>query len=204
MAFTCLHSTGLQKNGDFMKVNFHAVTALPSALEANAFYFVLNGTRAEAYLTDSAAAAKSVGNTVMINTLISSALAEWEKTSNAMPIVADIAARDSLILTLEKSAFILVLDASGDPTVDAGSALYAYDFDTTTTYKVAEYESMDVVIKWASIQDGPSSSVAEIDGAVGKAHSHDNKVVLDKFTESEGQPLFAGQPIASTWTTKDW
>lgn len=187
-----------------MKVNFHAVTALPGVLEANAFYFVLNGTRAEGYLTDSAAVAKSVGNTVMINALISSALAEWEKTSNAMPIVSDMAARDALILTLEKNAFILVLDASADATVETGSALYAYDFDTTTTYKVAEYESMDVVIEWASIQDRPDSSVAQIDDSVGKAHSHANKAVLDKFTESEGRPLYAGQSIASTWTTKDW
>jgi hypothetical protein len=59
----------------------------------------------------------------MINLLVTAALASWEKTSNSMPIVADIAARNALTLTLEKNSFILVLDATDDATVDTGSAL---------------------------------------------------------------------------------
>lgn len=187
-----------------MRVKFYAVAALPGTLEADSFYYVANGSIAESYLTDSAGNAKSVGNTVMVNQLIANALADWEKTSNAMPIVADIAERDALILTLEKNAFILVLDASADATVNSGSALYAYDFNATTSYKVAEYESMDLVIQWASIQGRPSSSVAQIDDAVGKAHQHANKSVLDKFTESGGELLYSGEGIATQWAAKDW
>lgn len=187
-----------------MRVNFYAVIALPEPLEPNSFYYVDNGAVAESYLTDSAGNAKSVGNTVMINQLVAAALAGWEKTSNSMPIVVDIAARDALILTLEKNSFILVLDASADATVNSGSALYAYDFGTTTVYKVAEYESMDLVIQWASIQGRPNSSVAQIDDAVGKAHQHTNKEVLDKFTESGGELLYDGHGIATQWATKDW
>lgn len=187
-----------------MRIKFYAVAALPQALEADSFYYVANGAVAESYLTDSAGNAKSVGNTVMINQLVANALADWEKTSNSMPIVANIAEREALILTLEKNSFILVLDASADPTVVTGSALYAYDFGTTTVYKVAEYESMDLVIQWGSIQGRPNSSVAQIDDAVGKAHQHANKTVLDKFTEAGGELKFAGEPIATTWTTKDW
>ncbi len=187
-----------------MRIKFYAVAALPQALEADSFYYVANGAVAESYLTDSAGNAKSVGNTVMINQLVANALADWEKTSNSMPIVANIAEREALILTLEKNSFILVLDASADATVNSGSALYAYDFGTTTVYKVAEYESMDLVIQWASIQGRPNSSVAQIDDAVGKAHQHANKTVLDKFTEAGGELKFAGEPIATTWTTKDW
>lgn len=188
-----------------MRVNFNAVTALPGTLDADSFYFVANGAVAESYLTDSAGNAKAVGNTVMINQLITAALASWGGGGgSSMPIVADIAARDALFAAATENVMALVVDASADPTVTAGSALYAYDFGTTTVYKVAEYESMDLVIQWSSIQDGPSSSATQIDDAVGKAHAHSNKAVLDKFTESSGELLYSGEGIATSWATKDW
>lgn len=187
-----------------MRVNFHAVTTLPATLEPNAFYYVSNNIVAESYLTDSAGVAKAVGNSIMINQLIADSLVEWEKTANSMPIVPTIAERDALILTLEKNTFILVLDASSDATVDAGSALYAFDFATQTTYKIAEYESMDLTIQWTAIQGRPSSTPAQIDDSVGKAHAHSNKAVLDKFTEASGELLYGGETIASHWATKDW
>ena len=187
-----------------MRVNFYAVSALPGSLEPDSFYYVANGTVAESYLTDKTGVAKSVGNTVMINQLITAALASWEGGSSSMPIVADIAARDALFAAATENVMALVVDASADPTVTAGSALYAYDFGTTTVYKVAEYESMDLVIQWSSIQDGPSSSATQIDDAVGKAHAHSNKAVLDKFTESSGELLYSGEGIATSWATKDW
>lgn len=187
-----------------MRVKFYAVAALPGTLEPDSFYYVANGSVAESYLTDSAGNAKSVGNTVMINQLVANALADWEKTSNSMPIVADIAARDALILTLEKSSFILVLDASADPTVESGSALYAYDFETATVHKIAEYESMDLIIRWTDIQGRPESTPEQIDSTVGQAHTHNNKAVLDKFTEAGGVLLYGGEGIETQWATKDW
>ncbi|MDY0191662.1 MAG: hypothetical protein RBR22_13125 [Desulfuromonas sp.] len=188
-----------------MRVNFYAVTALPGTLQPDSFYYVANGSVAESYLTDSLGNAKSVGNTVMVNQLITAALAAWEGGgSGSMPIVADIAARDVLFAAATENVMALVIDASADPTVAAGSALYAYDFGTTTAYKVAEYESMDLVIQWASIQGKPASTVAQIDDAVGKAHQHANKTVLDKFTEVGGELLYGGEGIAISWATKDW
>lgn len=187
-----------------MRVNFYAVSALPGSLEPDSFYYVANGSVAESYLTDNLGNAKSVGNTVMINQLITAALASWEGGSSSMPIVADISARDVLFAAATANTMALVIDASADPTVDAGSALYAYDLGTTTVYKVAEYESMDLAIQWASIQGRPNSSVAQIDDAVGKAHQHTNKEVLDKFTEVGGELLYDGEGIATSWTTKDW
>lgn len=187
-----------------MRVKFYAVDALPPTLEADSFYYVANGTVAESYLTDKSGNAKSVGNSVMINQLVANALANWEGASSQVSIVADIAARDALILTLEKNAMILAVDATADPTVDVGSALYAFDFETDTTYKVAEYESMDLVIQWNEIQGRPSSTPTQIDDAVGKAHQHSNMTTLDKFSESSGELLFNGEGIATQWATKDW
>ena len=47
-------------------VKFFKVTALPTTLIANAFYYVENSNYAEAYLTDDSGVAKKIGNTEMI------------------------------------------------------------------------------------------------------------------------------------------
>jgi hypothetical protein len=47
-------------------VRFYKVTSLPQVLTPNSFYYVENGSYAEAYLTDDTGVAKKVGNTQMI------------------------------------------------------------------------------------------------------------------------------------------
>lgn len=183
---------------------FYKVTTLPATLAANAFYYVLNGNFAESYVTDNAGVAKALGNSAMINALIDQALANWSGAASTVSIVADIAARDALIATLDANAMILVVDASADPTVDAGSALYAYAADTETIYKIAEYESMDVVLNWADIVGGPISTPTQIDNAVSQAHTHANKTTLDQLGEDAEGLLFKGQGVGSRWTTNNW
>ena len=183
-------------------VKFYKVATLPGSLEPDSFYYVENGSYAESYLTNSAGVARAVGNSAMINALISSAITDALTDYNALEVVADIAARDAL--ALERNALVLVVDATDDPTVGVGSALYAYVEADDAWVKVAEYESMDVVIQWSSIQGRPDSSPAQIDTAVSQSHTHSNKAVLDKFTESEGQPQYNGQPIKSSWETANW
>lgn len=188
-----------------MSLTFHKVAALPGTLVADAFYLVENGNYAETYVTDDAGVAKMVGNSVMTNALIAEALANWSGAGNMVEIVADIAARDTLIATLDHNAMILVIDATGDPTVNSGSALYAYDDTAAEVYKIAEYESMDVVIQWAAIQGGPTSTPAQIDDAVSKAHSHTNKTVLDDLTDNgSGGLLYKGVAVTTDWTTRNW
>src|SRR5690606_1620244 len=116
------------------------------SLEADAFYYVENGTYAESYLTNAAGEARSIGNSAMINTLISEALAGLPSAGAPGLFVADIAARAALEPTLDQAVFVLVQDASADPTVTSGAALYAWNPATTTWLKVAEYESMDVTL----------------------------------------------------------
>ncbi len=186
------------------RVLFNKVTALPGTLQPNTLYFVENGSYAESYLTDSAGVAKSLGNSAMINALIQAALADFAADLTAVDIVTDIAARDALTATLNRNAMILVIDASADPTVGSGSALYAWDDASSTIYKIAEYESMDVVIQWASIQGGPSSTPAQIDLAVTNSHTHANKATLDKLGEGADGLTFDGQPVSPSWATNDW
>lgn len=183
-------------------VKFYKVATLPGTLEPDSFYYVENGSYAESYLTNSLGQARAVGNSAMINALIGAAITDALSDLNALEVVPDIAARDALVL--ERNALALVIDATADPTVDAGSALYAYVEADASWVKVAEYESMDVVLQWSSIQGRPNSTPAQIDTAVSQTHTHSNKAVLDKFSESAGQVLYNGSAIQANWETANW
>lgn len=175
------------------KTKFFKRTTLPTTWQPDSFYFILNSGFAESYVTDLAGNPKSIGNTAMITSLIDNKIAGL----NMLEIVANIAQRDALQLT--SNAMVLVTDATGDPTVTSGAAMYAYSAANDTFTKVAEYESMDVVIQWNNIQGRPDSTPAQIDNTVAKTHSHPNKPQLDKVGEdSSGEITYNGN------TTRPW
>lgn len=188
-------------------INFYKVTSLPGTLAADSMYFVSNGTVAESYLTDSAGVAKSLGNTSMISSIVSSQMASTLAAYNAMEIVADIAARNALAASLNRNILVLVSNATGDATVASGAALYAFNNAGDTWTKVTEYESLDVTLTWASIQNKPTSTVSQIDTAVSQSHAHSNKTFLDKIGESGGALTYDGSAVgggATSWTTLNW
>lgn len=182
-------------------LKFFKELALPGTLEANSFYFIPStgpsgGLFAEAYLTDSTGAARLIGSTAMIQE-VANALMTTE-----LEYAADIPARDALTLT--QNSIVLVADASADPTVDAGAAMYFYQHATTTFIKVTEFESLDVVIDWTDVQNRPASTPAAIDQAVADSHTHANKAELDKISEDgNGCMLYDGEfPMA--WSSTNW
>jgi len=184
-----------------MQIKFFQVNALPGTLQPNSLYFVLNGGYTETYLTSSTGTAKAVGNSGMINALIAAQVAAF----STLVHVATIAARNTAASTAANNTLYLVTDATGDSTVSAGAALYFFDKVANTQTKVAEYESMDVVVQWASIQGRPNSTPAAIDTAVGASHTHSNKAVLDGLTDSNGKLQYGGNPVnAPDWTATDW
>ena len=65
-----------------------------------------------------------------------------------------------------------VRDASADPTVDSGSALYQWDESAGAWVKLAEGESTDIVHQWSAIVGGPTASPAALDNAAALAHAH--------------------------------
>lgn len=181
------------------QIKFIKASTLPGTLDPNSFYFIENGTYAESYLTNSAGVARMIGNTAMI-TAISSQLVT---AATSIHVVANIAERDSL--TLSFNAMVLVLNAVGDPTVASGAATYFYRHSNTSYTKIAEYESMDVVVQWASINGKPSSAVVDIDDAVTKRHSHTNKAQLDKIgQDAEGHLTYDGEAVSAHWNTNNW
>lgn len=181
-------------------LSFYKVTSLPATLEPDALYFVKNADYAESYLTDSTGSATSIGNSVMIDNLIAEALGRYE--SGGLVIVSTITERDDLALGV--NTLVLVIDATADPTVESGSALYAYNIATDEYIKVAEYESLDVIVQWTEIQGRPSSTPSEIDQAVADRHTHANLSTLNKITEEGGIPKWDGGQWPTEWSTSNW
>ena len=180
-------------------MRLHQVTTLPATLEADAMYLVLNGDYCESFVTDNAGVAKFVGNSTMIDervSLATSALSGFE-------FVADVAARDALSPTVNQ--LILVTDASGDANVDSGAAMYAYSVANDEWTKVTEFESFNenVILDWSAIQNGPTSSVADIDAAVSARHAHTNKTQLDFIGGTATAPTYNDLPI-SLLATNNW
>lgn len=185
-------------------LKFRKVTSLPGALEADAFYFVVNATYSESYVTDSAGVAKAMGNSAMINALADTRIAAAISAFNALEIVADIAARNALAIGANRNFMVLVTDATVDGTVASGAALYSFNNATDAFTKLSEYESMDVVVAWASITGKPSSSVAAIDAAVAASHTHANMTTLNKLSEDGEGLLFDGIAIQARWAAVNW
>lgn len=178
-------------------------TSLPATLEAYSLYFIAPAAKpdyVEIYVTGSSpATVKRVIDEDDIQALIDSAIA----ASGGVDVVADIAARDALSPT--SNVIVLVLDASADATVDSGAATYAYQVSNTTWTKISEAESLDVILDWANLQNGPTSTVADIDDAVSKRHTHANKTELDKIGEDgSGNFTYNGALPVIAWTSIGW
>ena len=181
-------------------LKFYKVNTLPAPpLVGNAFYLVLNGNYCETYLTDVNGLPKHVGNSAMITELVASAFADY----NAIEIVNNITERNALGATLMRNALILVIDATDDPTVTSGAAMYAYIEATGTYRKIYEMEGLDFTIYWDNIQGRPTSSPNDIDDAVNKRHMHANKLVLDGIGVNGTSLSYGGIDVLRTDQT-DW
>lgn len=107
---------------------------------------------------------------------------------------------------IAEGQIVMVMNATGDSSVKSGWAIYRRKTGTQTLntldswQKIAEAESIDVVLRWDNIVGRPNSAVAAIDDAVAKKHQHANKAVLDLLTNSgtnEAPVLsFKGKPLA--------
>ena len=186
------------------KIKISKETAVPTggAIVANTLYFVSTADPniMEAYMSNSAGdALRRIINEADVQALIDASV----NGVSAIEIVDDITARDALALT--SNAMIIVEDASGDPTVNTGAALYGYKHSDTSFRKLSEFESLDVVLDWNNIQNGPSSSAAQIDASVTNSHTHSNKTQLDLIgQDGDGDPTYNGSKIANEYTSTAW
>jgi hypothetical protein len=184
-------------------------TALPGLLVPYAIYMIAPTARpdyVEMYVTDADGNPKRIINQDDINTMISDAIS----AANELKIVNDITARNAYITpgtAKDHPYYVYVIDATADTTVSSGGATYLYnnDLGVLNWIKISEAESLDVTVTWASISGAPNSSVADIDDAVSKRHSHANKTQLDNISEdADGLLTYNGVLPLTGWQTTNW
>jgi hypothetical protein len=181
-------------------------TALPTILLPDSVYLVAPpaaGNYIEFYVVNSAGSVKRIPTESDIASQISAAIAVLPSANNLF-VVSNIAARNALAPTINVQ--VLVKDASADPTVTTGAAAYIFDVATTTWTKIFDYNhvSMNLVLDYSNIINGPSSTAAAIDAAVGASHTHANKAVLDALTDVGGILKYNGTAVQSQWTSTNW
>ena len=179
-------------------------TTLPGSLQAHAVYFVAPAAHPnylEVYVTDAAGTATRRTHRVEdIQAMIDTSIAGL---GGSIEFVADIAERDAL--SPSNGEKVYVENASDDPSVTSGAATYIYRQSTTSWIKDSESEAMDLVLTWAGLTDGPSSSPAQVDAAVAASHSHNNKTQLDKVgQDANGDMTYDGQNIRARLETSSW
>jgi hypothetical protein len=185
-------------------VKIYKETILPANVEANSIYLVAPAeypSHVEMYVTDSAGSeAKRVINRADIQAMIDASIAGVA----GLEIVDNIAARDAII-NPTNGKHVLVIDATDDPTVDAGGASYVWRASTSEWIKLTEYESLDMSFTWSSLVGGPSSTPAQIDAAVANNHTHANKTELDAISvDAEGNLMYNSNHIRARLETVGW
>jgi hypothetical protein len=186
-------------------------TALPGSLDAYSIYMIAPSAAGmedyvEMYVTDSSGNPRRIVNRSDIDTMIGDAIG----AANELSIVADITARDVFVVpgtTTGYAKYVYVVDATADATVISGGATYLYNpaVGIAAWIKISEAESLDVVLNWGDIVDGPTSSVIDIDDAVSIRHSHTNKTQLDKIDEdANGLLTYDGVLPLTGWQSTSW
>jgi Zn-dependent alcohol dehydrogenase len=178
-------------------------TALPGSLLAHSIYLVAPAARpdyVEIYVTGAVSTTvKRVIDQTQVQALIDAAVAGL----GGLTVVATIADRNALSPTT--NIMVLVIDASADVTVTAGAATYVWRQSTSVWIKISEAESLDLVLSWASITGGPTSTPAQIDSAVSNSHTHTNKTELDKIGENgAGDLIYNGNSLVVAWNSLGW
>lgn len=139
----------------------------------------------------------------MANTIINgNGNTSWQLPSRGISIIGSMKVYDTyndLLLDQQKGAFAWVDDASGDPTVGTGGALYRIKDDKLI--KMLETEGMDQIfgsdVPWDKLLNKPESTVIEIDDAVAASHTHENKNLLDSIVK-DGNNVKVGDDTVIT------
>lgn len=185
-----------------MYMRIERVNTLPNTLAGSTMYVVKgsDAALADVYFTNNdGTEARHVINKTEIDQMITDSIGDFTN----IQIAATIVARNALAPT--RNVLALVLDATGDATVNAGAALYVFDAGNATWNKVSEFENLDVTLTWSMLQGRPTSSVADIDDAVAKRHSHANTAELVKVGEgADGVFQYNGAYIEARIAVNEW
>lgn len=186
------------------KLNIKVLNEVPVTFDPTTLYLVKGSASGffEIYMSDNTGSAvRHTPTKAEIDALIAAQVT----AATQIHVVADITARNALAPSATTQ--VMVLDASGDATVDSGAATYIWydDGQGGVWSKISEYESLDLVLSWANISGTPESSPAAIDAAVGASHTHANSEVLDNLGEDgDGFLTYDGVTVGATASVVEW
>ena len=169
------------------KFNIVRVTALPSTITPSTMYILKKpGSEiAEVHFTNNDGTTLVPGiSEQFINDKVASLIGSGMGT---IDIVDTIAERNAL--PKAGNCLIMVIDATGDEFGTVGTALYLYRANNGSYYRISVFNENGaavgsggtVDVLWTSIIGRPNSTAKQIDDAVAKVHTHDNKEVLDRI-----------------------
>lgn len=108
---------------------------------------------------------------------------------NNVEVVADIAARNALDTALYK--LVIVQDASADPIVASGAAMYAWQESPVGVWVlIAVFDNINAVLSWENIQNKPSVFPPS-------AHGHTPAQIL-----TDDDNMFVSQAEKDAWNAK--
>lgn len=165
------------------QIRIERVLALPVVEEliASTMYIVqgAGANDAEIYFTNNdGTSVRHLPTHAEVDQRIAAAIGDFQN----IQVLSNLEARDAL--TLDRVTLALVLDATGDPSVENGSALYVYDLANTTWNKVAEYESLDLSLTWEALGGIPE--------------------VLKGLEDVDGQLTYKGEPVGNVLAKAEW
>lgn len=159
------------------------VRQLPGVTQPNTMYVVRETDHDDVVLHFTGATGVEIGSTISKSEVASMI---QSGTSVVSDIVVVETYQDMKNLVLFRNTVIYVDDATGDPGVHLGSAVYIYDKVKAQYNRLSKSET---AVSWNGIDGGPTSSPSAIDQAVARSHIHANKPVLDKFSVSGSDKL---------------
>ena len=88
-----------------------------------------------------------------------------------------------------------VEDTPSTEELTTGDICYEIETGDSYVFNGTDWESLaldedNIQAKWGLLRDAPSSSIEDIDEAVNKKHSHDNKDLLNSLSSEEGETSF--------------
>lgn len=181
-----------------------SLPASPALREKNCMYLVKEPgkTTFDMYVVDAAGNAFSGFTSERLIEVI----AQYSNTTRETETVANIAARNALVNPGNRLVF--VDDATGDPTVEYGSAMYYYKASTASYVKVWAADgsaggggggSPSGNVQWSDIIGRPNVSAGALENAVANSHTHGNKDLLDKLSVVGGELHYNGAKVASVY-----
>lgn len=114
-------------------------------------------------------------------------------------ILANIAARDA-ILAENRNTIYIVLDASGDATVTAGSATYIWNATDEEWIKISEFESLDLDLSGYVTKGSTLADLTDGGGFVRMTDAERSKLAIAVTTEDEIFLMSPANPASTLYT----